>query len=98
VATKQRRNMNFGNGNSGTEIVISTPLRTAIGTFSGTLRDVPAVDLGTTVAQEVFNRSGLDPEQVDEAIMGNPAKEGLPRTLHWFVRRETLKEIGRTTK
>ncbi len=63
--------MNFGNGNSGTEIVISTPLRTAIGTFSGTLRDVPAVDLGTTVAQEVFNRSGLDPEQVDEAIVGN---------------------------
>ncbi len=63
--------MNFGNGNSGTEIVISTPLRTAIGTFSGTIRDVPAVDLGTTVAQEVFNRSGLDPEQVDEAIVGN---------------------------
>ena len=63
--------MNFGNGNSGTEIVISTPLRTAIGTFGGSLRDVPAVDLGTTVAQEVLNRSGIDPEQVDETIVGN---------------------------
>src|SRR3712207_1276498 len=63
--------MNFGNGNSGVEIVISTPLRTAIGTFSGTLRDVPAVDLGTTVATEGLNRSGIDPEQIDETIVGN---------------------------
>src|ERR671932_400459 len=63
--------MNFGNGNNGTEIVISTPLRTAIGTFGGSLKDVPAVDLGTTVATEVLNRSGLDPEQVDEVIVGN---------------------------
>src|ERR687886_2323460 len=63
--------MNFGNGNNSMEIVISTPLRTAIGTFGGTLKDVPAVDLGTTVATEVLNRSGLDPEQVDEVIVGN---------------------------
>src|ERR671932_1737592 len=63
--------MNFGNGNNGTEIVISTPLRTAIGAFGGSLKDVPAVDLGTTVATEVLNRSGLDPEQVDEVIVGN---------------------------
>src|SRR5919202_677914 len=61
--------MSFANSN--TEIVISTPLRTAIGTFGGSLKDVPAVDLGTTVATEVLNRSGLDPEQVDEVIVGN---------------------------
>ena len=41
--------MSFANGN-GTEIVISTPLRTAIGTFGGSLKDISAVDLGTTVA------------------------------------------------
>jgi acetyl-CoA C-acetyltransferase len=62
--------MSFSNSN-GTEIVISTPLRTAIGTFRGTLKDVPAVDLGTTVATEVLNRSGLDPDQVDQVIVGN---------------------------
>src|ERR671932_2685758 len=87
--------MNFGNGNNGTEIVISTPLRTAIGTFGGSLKDVPAVDLGTTVATEVLNRSGLDPEQVDEVIVGsclmagqgmNPARQvvinsGVPETV-----------------
>src|SRR5215210_5562207 len=63
--------MNFGSGSNSMEIVISTPLRTAIGTFSGTLKDVPAVDLGTTVATEVLNRSGIDPDQVDQVIVGN---------------------------
>src|SRR5215204_4938744 len=62
--------MSFANGN-GTEIVISTPLRTAIGTFSGALKDVPAVDLGTTVAKEVISRSGIDVEEIDQVIVGN---------------------------
>src|SRR5215217_9238490 len=66
--------MSFANSN--TEIVISTPLRTAIGTFGGTLSEVPAVDLGTTVATEVLNRSGIDPEQVDQVIVGNVLSAG----------------------
>jgi acetyl-CoA C-acetyltransferase len=63
--------MSFGNNGNGTEIVISTPLRTAIGTFGGALKDVPAVDLGTTVAKQVISRSGIDAEQVDQVIVGN---------------------------
>jgi acetyl-CoA C-acetyltransferase len=62
--------MSFANGN-GTEIVISTPLRTAIGTFGGALKDVPAVDLGTTVAKEVISRSGIDAENIEQVIVGN---------------------------
>ena len=62
--------MSFANGN-GTEIVISTPLRTAIGTFGGSLKDVPAVDLGTTVAKEVISRSGIDAEEINQVIVGN---------------------------
>ena len=62
--------MSFANGN-GTEIVISTPLRTAIGTFGGSLKDIPAVDLGSTVAKEVLNRAGIEGEQVDQVIVGN---------------------------
>ena len=62
--------MSFANGN-GTEIVISTPLRTAIGTFGGALKDVPAVDLGTTVAKEVISRSGIDVEEINQVIVGN---------------------------
>src|SRR5919112_339560 len=62
--------MSFSNGN-GTEIVISTPLRTAVGTFGGAIKDVPAVDLGTTVAKQVISRSGIDAEQIDQVIVGN---------------------------
>jgi acetyl-CoA C-acetyltransferase len=62
--------MSFSNSN-GTEIVISTPLRTAIGTFGGSLKDVPAVDLGTTVAKEVISRSGIDVEEINQVIVGN---------------------------
>lgn len=51
--------MSFANGNGGVEIVISAPVRTAIGTFGGALKDVSAVDLGTIVAKEVVSRSGL---------------------------------------
>ena len=67
--------MSFTNGN-GTEIVISTPLRTAIGTFGGAIKDVPAVDLGTTVAKEVISRSGIDAEQIDQVIVGNVLTAG----------------------
>jgi len=62
--------MSFVNGN-GTEIVISAPLRTAIGTFGGSLKDIPAIDLGSTVAKEVLNRAGIEGEQVDQVIVGN---------------------------
>jgi len=68
--------MSFGNNGNGTEIVISTPLRTAIGTFGGSLKDVPAVDLGTTVAQQVISRSGIDAERIDQVIVGNVLMAG----------------------
>lgn len=64
--------MSFGNGNgNGDRIVISAPLRTAIGTFGGALKDTPAVELGSTVGKEVLSRAGVDGEQVDQAIIGN---------------------------
>ena len=67
--------MSFGNGN-GTEIVISTPLRTAIGTFGGSLKDVTATDLGATVGKEVISRSGVAEDQVDQVIIGNILQGG----------------------
>ncbi len=69
--------MSFGNGNgNGTEIVISTPLRTAIGTFGGSLKDVTATDLGATVGKEVISRSGVSEDQVDQVIVGNILQGG----------------------
>jgi len=59
------------------EVVIVSACRTAIGTFGGTLKGVPAVDLGATVVKEAVNRAGIKPEQVDEVIFGNVLQAGL---------------------
>jgi acetyl-CoA C-acetyltransferase len=58
------------------EIVISTPLRTAIGTFGGMLKDISASDLGATVAKKVLEDAHLDPGQVDQVIVGNVLQAG----------------------
>ena len=58
------------------KVVLSEPLRTAIGTFGGTLKDTSAVDLGTAVVKEIVNRASLPPEQVDDCIMGNILRAG----------------------
>jgi acetyl-CoA C-acetyltransferase len=66
--------MGFGNGAA--DIVISTPLRTAIGTFGGSLKDVSATDLGATVGKAVIERSGIDPARIDQVIVGNILSAG----------------------
>ena len=66
--------MSFGNGNG--DVVISTPLRTAIGAFGGSLKDTPATDLGATVGKEVLSRAGIEGEQVDQIIVGNILSAG----------------------
>ena len=68
--------MSFGNGNGNGEVVISAPLRTAIGTFGGALKDTPATDLGATVGKEVLSRAGIEGEQVDQIIVGNILQAG----------------------
>jgi acetyl-CoA C-acetyltransferase len=62
--------------NNGSEIVISAPLRTGIGTFGGALKDTPATDLGATVGREVLSRAGIEGEQVDQVIVGNILSAG----------------------
>ena len=60
-----------------TEVVIASACRTAIGKFGGSLKTIPAVDLGATVIKEAVNRAGIQPEQVDEVIFGNVITAGL---------------------
>jgi len=50
------------------EVVIAGGVRTAIATFGGSLRDVPAIRLGSLVIKEVLQRVGLKP-QVDEELL-----------------------------
>lgn len=58
------------------KVVIAGACRTAIGKFGGTLKDIPAADLGTVVIKEALRRSGVKPEQVDEVYMGNVIQAG----------------------
>ena len=45
--------------------------RTAIGSFGGTLKSVPASTLGAIAVKEAIKRAGITPEMVEEVIMGN---------------------------
>lgn len=58
------------------EIVICSPVRTAIGAFGGVLKDVSATTLGSTVVAETLRRSGLDPTRVGGVVMGNVIQAG----------------------
>ncbi|CDM69426.1 Acetyl-CoA acetyltransferase [Clostridium bornimense] len=59
------------------DVVICSAVRTAIGSFGGTLKDVPAVDLGAAVIKEALNRANISGEVIDEVIMGNVITAGL---------------------
>jgi acetyl-CoA C-acetyltransferase len=59
------------------EVVIVSAVRTAIGSFMGTLSDTPATELGAVVIKEALNRAGVKGEQVDEVIMGNVLQAGI---------------------
>ena len=52
------------------DVVITSALRTPIGTFKGSLKDLSADKLGTISIKEVIHKSKLKPEDVDEVIMG----------------------------
>jgi acetyl-CoA C-acetyltransferase len=53
------------------DAVICEPLRTPVGGFGGSLRDVPVQDLAATVIRAVMERTGLPPESVDDVLLGH---------------------------
>ncbi|MGE5675041.1 MAG: acetyl-CoA C-acyltransferase, partial [Mycobacterium leprae] len=77
------------------EAVIVAAARTAVGTFGGAISSLTAHELGATVIRDLLRRSGLEPDQVDEVILGqiltagqgqNPARiaslqAGIPVTV-----------------
>jgi acetyl-CoA C-acetyltransferase len=60
-----------------TEAVIVAAVRTAIGSFNGSLKDISAPDLGAAVIKDALKQAGVKPDQVDEIIMGNVLQAGL---------------------
>ena len=83
--------------------VIISAVRTPIGKFQGALTPLSAVDLGACVVREAVRRAGIEPDQVDEIIMGNvisaglgqnPARQaGLKGGLHHHVAAMTVNKV-----
>jgi hypothetical protein len=58
------------------EIVLCNPVRTAIGTFDGSLKTVPAAELGSTVVRAALSRARLNGSKVGGVVMGNVIQAG----------------------
>lgn len=63
------------------DVVIVGAARTAIGSYGGTLKGVPARKLGAIVIKEAIKRAGIQPEQVEEVIMGDVLQGGLGQNV-----------------
>lgn len=64
-----------------TDAVIVSAVRTAVGTFGGSLKDVSAVDLGAIAIKAALEKAGVDAGQVDEVLMGNVLQSGLGQNV-----------------
>ena len=58
------------------QVVLCSPVRTAIGTYGGSLKDLPATDLGATTIRATLERSGLDPSLIQAVVMGQVVQAG----------------------
>ena len=72
------------------DAVICSPLRTPVGRFGGMFRDVPAVDLAAHVLRALVERGGLDPERVEDVVLGN----GYPSGEHPSIGRQAALDAG----
>ncbi len=57
-------------------VIFATPVRTAIGTFGGSLKDVPAADLGAVAIKGAIQRAGIEPAEIGTVVMGNVVQAG----------------------
>ncbi len=60
-----------------TDVVIVAALRTAVGSFNGTLAKIPAADLGAHVIKALLAKTGLAGEQISEVILGQVLAAGV---------------------
>ena len=56
--------------------VIVSAVRTPVGSFGGSLKDISAAQLGAIVIKEAVKRAGIQPSDVDEVYMGNVVQAG----------------------
>lgn len=58
------------------DIILAHPVRTAIGAYNGTLRGVPATELGSIVVRESLRRAGLSGDDIGTVMLGNVIQAG----------------------
>ena len=58
------------------EVVIVAATRTAVGSFQGSLAQIPAPQLGALVVRSLLEKTGVAPEQIDEVILGQVLTAG----------------------
>ena len=63
------------------DALIVEGVRTAVGGFGGTLKDIPAVELGAKAIEELLRRTGIPAKEIDEVIMGNVLQAGLGQNV-----------------
>jgi acetyl-CoA C-acetyltransferase len=63
--------------NTSRTVVLAEPVRTPIGIFGGSLKEVPAPTLGAVAIKAALARAGLTPDQIDTAVMGNVIQAGV---------------------
>jgi acetyl-CoA C-acetyltransferase len=59
------------------QVVLCHPVRTAIGTYGGSLKDMPAPELGAAAIRETLKRSGLAADKIETLVMGNVIQAGV---------------------
>jgi acetyl-CoA C-acetyltransferase len=65
---------------------IVSPVRTPVGVFGGTLRNVPVEELGAIVTREVLKRTGLDPARIDDVVFAQSyANSETPCVGRWIA-------------
>ncbi len=63
------------------EVVILGALRTPIGSFGGSLKDVSAADMGAQLIKGLLEKTGVNADQIDEVIVGNVLSAGLGQNV-----------------
>ena len=64
-----------------TEAVIVSAVRTAVGTFGGSLKSISAVDLGSIVIKAALEKAGIQADRIDEVLMGCVLQSGLGQNV-----------------
>ena len=70
VISKGKTNRKSEKGNFMKKVVIVGAVRTAVGTYGGSLTSIPSYELGGMVVKELLKRTGLEAQTVDEVVLG----------------------------